>query len=135
MPTAVVVSILIHVRLFFGATALVIFKFEPPPPVKVPKMPLKKLQVKMKKPTKPKSSAKVTATVPKLDLHDIQFQDLASSGIGAGLSGGEDVVGFGNLSFLDEGDGILGKKLSIGNDLAGVCYDFKRSRSAVGTSI
>jgi len=68
MPTAVVVSILIHVGLFFGATALVIFKFrppppvkfEPPPPVKVPKMPLKKLQVKMRKPTKPKSSAKIT---------------------------------------------------------------------------
>ena len=137
MPTAVVVSILFHAGLFFGATVLVIFKFrppppvkfEPPPPVKVPKMPLKKLNMKLKKPTKPKSSAKITAVVPKLDLHEIQFPDLASSGIGAGLSGGNEVVGFGNMpSFADE-DSILGKKSSIGNDLEGTFYDFKRSRS------
>jgi len=137
MPTAVVVSILIHVGLFFGATALVIFKFrppppvkfEPPPPVKVPKMPLKKLNVKMKKPTKPKSSAKITAVVPKLDLHEIQFPDLASSGIGAGLSGGGEVVQFGDMPSFEDEDGLLGKEKSVGNDLEGTYYDIKRTRS------
>ena len=137
MPTAVVVSILIHVGLFFGATALVIFKFrppppvkfEPPPPVKVPKMPLKKLNVKMKKPTKPKSSAKITAVVPKLDLHEIQFPDLASSGIGAGLSGGGEVVQFGDMPSFEDEDGLLGKEKSVGNDLEGTYYDIKRSRN------
>ena len=135
-PTAVVVSILFHAGLFMLAGAFVVFtivkpreiEFKPPPPVKVPKMPIKKLQVKMKKPSKPKASAKITAVVSRPDLHDIQFPDLASSGIGAGLGGGNDVVSFGNMPF-DESDGILGKKMSIGNDLAGVFYDFKRSRS------
>ena len=136
MPTAVVVSILIHVGLFFGATALVIFKFrppppvkfEPPPPVKVPKMPLKKLNVKMKKPTKPKSSAKITAVVPKLDLHEIQFPDLASSGIGAGLSGGSEVVSFGDMPLFEEPPGVFGEPIDIGNNLIGTFYDFKRRR-------
>ena len=136
MPTAVVVSILIHVGLFFGATVLVIFKFrppppikfEPPPPVKVPKMPLKKLNMKLKKPTKPKSSAKITAVVPKLDLHEIQFPDLASSGIGAGLSGGSEVVSFGDMPLM-ESESIFGPSKSIGNDLEVTFYDTKRSRS------
>ncbi|MCK4563828.1 MAG: hypothetical protein KAU94_04045, partial [Verrucomicrobia bacterium] len=104
-------------------------EFEPPPKVKVPKMPLKKLQVKMKKPTKPKSTAKITAVIPKLDLHEIQFPDLASSGIGAGLSDGGEVVGFGNMPSFDDDDGLLGGQTSIGNDLEGRFYDFKRSRS------
>ncbi len=137
MPSAVVMSILFHAGLFLLAGALVIFtvlppppvEFEPPPKVKVPKMPLKKLQVKMKKPTKPKSTAKITAMVPKLDLHDIQFPDLASSGIGAGLSDGGEVVGFGNMPTFDEEDGIFGGESSIGNDLEGTFYDLKRRRS------
>ncbi len=131
-----VVSILFHAGLFLLAGVLVIFtilppppvEFEPPPKVKVPKMPLKKLQVKMKKPTKPKSTAKITAVIPKLDLHEIQFPDLASSGIGAGLSDGGEVVGFGDMPVFDD-DGIFGKKTSIGNDLEGTLYDLKRTRS------
>ena len=47
--------------------------------------------LKMKKPSKPKSTAKITAVVPKLDLHDIQFPDLASSGRAAGLGVGSDM--------------------------------------------
>ncbi len=135
-PTAVVVSVLFHAGLFALAGALVIFtivkpkeiEFEPPPPVKVPKMPLKKLQVKMKKPTKPKSTAKITAVVNRPDLHDIQFPDLASSGIGAGLSSGGDMVSFGDMPSFEDDDGLLGKEKSIGNDLEGTYYDFKRTR-------
>ncbi len=136
MPTAVVASILFHVGLFVLAGVLVIFTiarpkevvFEPPPPLKVPKMPLKKLQVKMKKPSKPKASAKITAVVDRPDLHDIQFPDLASSGIGAGL-GGSDVVDFSSLIPLDELEDVFGKETSIGNDLEVTFYDTKRSKS------
>ena len=139
MPTAVVVSILIHVGLFFGATVLVIFKFrppppvkfEPPPPVKVPKMPLKKLQVKMKKPSKPKASAKITAVVPKLDLHEIAFPDLASSGIGAGLGAGSDVVGFADMPDLDEMMSPFGGQFTTGSDLKGFFYNFNRNRAGL----
>lgn len=136
-PTAVVVSLLFHAGLFMLAGMLVIFTivrpkevaFEPPPPVKVPKMPLKKLQVKMKKPTKPKSTAKITAVVNRPDLHDIQFPDLASSGIGAGLSSGGEVVSFGDMPEFEEEEGLLGKEKSVGNDLEGTYYDIKRTRS------
>ncbi len=136
-PTAVVVSILFHAGLFALAGALVIFtivkpkeiEFEPPPPVKVPKMPLKKLQVKMKKPTKPKSTAKITAVVNRPDLHDIQFPDLASSGIGAGLSSGGEMVSFGDMPSFEDEDSLMGSEKSIGNDLEGTYYDIKRTRS------
>ena len=136
MPTAVVVSILIHAGLFFGATVLVIFKFrppppvkfEPPPPVKVPKMPLKKLQVKMRKPTKPKSSAKITAVVPKLDLHEIAFPDLASSGMGAGLGSGGEIVSFGDMPDFEDVS-VFGGEQSTGNDFEGTMYSLNHSRS------
>ena len=135
MPSAVVVSILFHAGLFVLAGVLVIFTVLPPPPieferpplVKVPKMPLKKLQVRMKKPSKPKSTAKITAMVPKLDLHDIQFPDLASSGIGAGLGGGSDVVGFGDFPDLEDAS-VFGGEQSIGNDFEGTFYSFNHSR-------
>ena len=136
MPTAVVVSILFHVGLFVLAGVLVIFTitkpkeivFDPPPLVKVPKMPLRKLQVKMKKPSKPKASAKITAVVPRPDLHEIQFPDLASSGIGAGLGGGGDLVKFDSIPIFDEEPRVFGEQIDIGNNLVGTFYDFKRRR-------
>ncbi len=139
MPSAVVLSILFHAGLFLLAGVLVIFtvlpsppvEFEPPPQVKVPKMPLKKLQVKMKKPTKPKASAKITAVIPKLDLHDIQFPDLASSGIGAGLGTGGDVVGFADMPDLDEMVSPFGGKITTGSDLKGFFYNFNRNREGL----
>ena len=61
--------------LFFLAGALVIFKvlnppaveFKAPPPVKIPKMRLKKLMPKLKKPSKPRSAAKIVAIVEKVE--------------------------------------------------------------------
>ncbi len=135
MPSAVVLSILFHAGLFVLAGVLVIFtilpsppvEFEPPPKVKVPKMPLKKLQIKMKKPSKPKSTAKITAMVPKLDLHEIQFPDLASSGIGAGLGGGSDVVGFADFPDIEE-TSVFGADRSIGNDFEGTFFNLNHRR-------
>jgi len=136
-PSAVLISILIHVGLFLGAGIFVVFtvlptkevKFEPPPPVKHPKMPIKKLQIRTKKPSKPKSTAKLTAVVQKVDLQEIAFPDLPTSGIGTGIGSGADGVGFMDLPDLGDDDGILGKEKSIGNDLEGTYYDIKRTRS------
>ena len=135
-PSAVVLSILIHAGIFLGAGLLVVFTFaekpptafEPPPKRKIPKMPLKKLKIMQKKPSKPKSTAKLTAVVPKLSLHEIQFPDLASSGIGAGLNDSGSAGGFLNLS-IEDTEGIFGKEKSIGNDLEVTFYDSKRARS------
>lgn len=135
--SAVVLSILIHAGLFTLAGALVIFKvmnpetvaFKAPPPVKVPKMPLKKLTPKLKKPSKPKSTAKIVALVEKVDINQIQFPDLATSGVGAGISDGESAVSFGDMPSFDDGDGIFGGEVSIGNDLEVTYYDLKRTRA------
>lgn len=136
MPSAVAVSILVHVGIFLLAGVLIVARFipqkevvfAPPPPVKTPKMPLKKLTPKMKKPSKPKSTAKITAVVKQVEMDAIQFPDLASSGVGAGLSEGVAGIEIGVLPSFDDDDGILGKEKSIGNDLEGTYYDFKRSR-------
>lgn len=135
--SAVLMSILIHAGLFFLAGVLVIFQvldkkemvFEAPPPFKPPPIPLKRLTPKVKKPSKPKSTAKITAVVEKVDLNQIQFPDLASSGIGTGISEGADVVTFGDMPSFDDDDGLLGNVVSIGNDLEGTYYDTKRRRN------
>ena len=87
--SAVVISIAIHAGLFFLAGALVIFKvmnkpeiiFKAPLPAQVPKMRLRKLMPKLKKPSKPKSAAKIVAIVEKVDLNEIQFPEMATSGV------------------------------------------------------
>lgn len=137
MPSAVVLSILIHAGLFLLAGLFVVFTilppketaFEPPPPVKKPKMPLRKIQLKVKKPSKPKASAKLTAIVKKPDLHEIAFPDLPTGGMGSGIGGDDGVVSFIDLPSFEDEDGILGKEKSIGNDLEGTYYDFKRNSS------
>lgn len=135
--SAVLLSIAIHAGLFFLAGALVIFKvlnppeveFKAPPQVKVPRMPLKKLMPKLKKPSKPKSSAKITAIVEKVNINDIQFPDLATSGVGTGFSeGGGDWVSFGDMPSFDDDVSIFGENQPTGNDLEGTFYDLKRRR-------
>lgn len=134
---AILLSILIHAGLFVLAGVLVIFtvlpkppvEFEPPPQVQVPKMPLKKLKVRTKKPSKPKSTAKLTAVVKKVDISQIAFPDLPTSGIGPGIgTGGGGSGGFVDLPDLDDVDGILGKKDPTGVELVGTYYDMKRNR-------
>jgi len=135
-PSAVLLSILIHAGLFLGAGIFVVFtvlpkdevKFNPPPPVKHPKIPLKKLQVKMKKPSKPKATAKLTAIVKKVDMKEIAFPDLPSSGMGTGIGGGADGVDFLDLPELEDVT-IFGSGSSIGNDFTGIFYDLKRRQS------
>jgi len=131
MPTAVLVSILIHVGLFLLAGMFVVFtvvkqkevEFEPPKAVERPKMKLKKPKVKVKKSSKPKPTTRIVTKVQKASMPDIQLPEM--SGMSEGLDGGE--IGFDMMPDLDTVS-IFGSGQSIGNDLEGVLYDFKRRR-------
>jgi len=137
--SAIVLSILIHAGLFLLAGLLVVFTilpekegiiFDNTPPVKVPKIPVKKLPMKTKKPSKQKATAKLTAVVNKPDLHEISFPDQPSSGMGTGFGGGlEGVVEtFDILDELEEPT-FFGDRQPIGNDFTGTLYDLKRRRN------
>jgi len=131
MPSAVVLSILIHAGLFLLAGMLVVFtvvkkeeqKFEPPKAVERPKMKLKKPKVKVKKTSKPKPTKRIISKVNLANMPDIQLPEM--SGIGEGLGGG--IGGFDMMPDLGEVT-IFGGGQSIGNDFVGTFYDFKRDR-------
>ena len=131
-PSAVLLSVLIHVGLFLLAGMLVVFTvvqkeeqvFEPPKAVERPKMKLKKPKVKVKKSSKPKSTKRIltkskNASMPEIDLPGI-------GGLGTGVGGGVDT--FDMMPNLNE-ISVLGNSESIGNDLEGTYYDLKFTRS------
>jgi len=94
IPSAVLLSIVIHAALFLLAGMLVVFtvvkkeeqKFEPPKAVERPKMRLKKPKVKVKKTSKPKPTQRIVAKVNRANMPDIQLPEI--SGIGQDLGGG-----------------------------------------------
>ena len=132
MPSAVLLSILIHAGLFLLAGMLVVFtvvkkeekKFEPPKAVERPKMKLKKPKVKIKKTSKPKPTTRIVTKMNRASMPDIQLPEM--SGMGEGFGGG--VGGFDMMPDLDTVT-IFGSSQSIGNDFEGVIYDFKRDRN------
>jgi len=132
MPSAVLLSILIHVGLFLLAGMLVVFtvvkkeekQFEPPKAVERPKMKLRKPKVKVKKNSKPKSTARIVTQIQKADMPDIRLPEMG--GMGGGLGGG--LGGFDMMPDLGEVS-MFGAGQSIGNDLVGTFYDFKRDRN------
>ena len=131
MPSAVVLSILIHATLFLLAGMLVVFtvvkkeeqKFEPPKAVERPKMKLKKPKVKVKKTSKPKPTTRIVTKMNRASMPDIQLPEM--SGMGEGL--GDMVGGFDIMPDLDEPT-LFGASQSIGNDFMGTFYDIKRDR-------
>ena len=132
MPSAVVLSIAIHVGLFLLAGMLVVFtvvkkedkKFVPPKAVERPKMKLRKPKVKVKKSAKPKSTTRIVTKIDRASMPDIQLPEM--SGMSAGLEGG--IGGFDMMPDLGEVT-VFGEGQSIGNDFVGTFYDFKRDRS------
>ena len=132
MPSAVVLSILIHAALFLLAGMLVVFtvvkkeekKFVPPKAVERPKMKLKKPKVKVKKTSKPKPTTRIVTKVNRANMPDMQLPEM--SGMGEGLGGG--IGGFDMMPDLGDVT-IFGSGQSIGNDFVGTFYDFKRDRS------
>lgn len=132
MPSAVVLSIAIHAALFLLAGMLVVFtvkkvnepEFEAPKAVERPKMKLRKPKVNIKKTSKPKSTRKIVTQKPKA-MSSIQLPALSGIGDGLGDGGGID---FGGMPDIDNIT-ALGSTESIGNDLKGVYYDLKFTRS------
>jgi len=129
MPSAVVLSILIHAGLFLMAGMLVVFtvvkkdeqKFDPPKVIERPKMKLKKPKVKVKKTSKPKPTTRIVTKMNRANMPDIQLPEM--SGLGGGF--GVDLGGFDMMPDLDEVT-LFGSGQSIGNDFVGTFYDFKR---------
>jgi len=132
MPSAVLLSVLIHAALFLLAGMLVVFtvvkkdekKFVPPKTIERPKMKLRKPKVKVKKTSKPKPTTRIVTKVTKANMPDIQLPEM--SGMSEGLAGG--LSGFDMMPDLGEVT-IFGDGQSIGNDFVGTFYDFKRDRS------
>ncbi len=132
MPSAVVLSIVIHVGLFLLAGMLVVFtvvkkeekQFEPPKAVERPKMKLRKPKVKVKKSSKPKSTTRIVTKVTRANMPDIQLPEM--SGMGGELAGG--IGGFDLMPDL-EAFSVFGSRQSIGSDFVGRFYDFTRDRN------
>jgi len=130
MPSAVILSIVIHAALFLLAGMLVVFtvakhkevEFAPPKAVERPKMKLKKPRVKVKKSAKPKPTTRIVTKVQKASMPDIRLPEMSS--MGDGIDGG--LGGFEIMPNLDEVS-VFGSGQSIGNDLVGTFYDFKRA--------
>jgi len=132
MPSAVLLSVLIHGALFLLAGMLVVFtvvkkeeqKFIPPKAVERPKMKLRKPKVKVKKTSKPKPTTRIVTKMNRASMPDIQLPEM--SGMGEGLGGG--IGGFDMMP--DLGDiTIFGSGQSIGSDFVGTYYDSKLDRS------
>ena len=132
MPSAVLLSILIHAGLFLLAGMLVVFtvvkkeeqKFEPPKAVERPKMKLRKPKVKVKKTSKPKPTTRIVSKMSRASMPDLQLPEMST--MGDGLSGG--IGGFDMIPDLEEVS-VFGSGQSIGNDFVGTFYDFLKDRS------
>jgi len=131
MPTAVLISILIHAGLFLLAGMFVVFtvvkskevEFEPPKAVERPKIKLKKPKVKVKKSSKPKPTTRIVTKVQRASMPDIQLPEMSgmAEGLGTGVGGFDLMPDLGEVT-------IFGGGQTIGNDFVGTFYDFKRDR-------
>ena len=132
MPSAVLLSILIHAALFLLAGMLVVFtvtrvkepEFEAPKAVERPKMKLKKPKVKLKKSSKPKSTTRIVTRSKSASMPDIQLPEMSGmgDGLGEGVGGGFDMMpDLGSIT-------VMGNSQTDGSDLEGTFYDFNRRR-------
>ena len=135
MPSAVLLSILIHAALFLLAGMLVVFtvvkkkeiEFEPPKAVERPKMKLKKPKPKVKKTSKPKQAKHILAKVNPVNMPEIQLPELSGMGGDGGLGDGFG-GGFDTMPDLEDVS-IFGGGQTIGNDFEGCLYNFNYDRN------
>lgn len=134
MPSAVVLSILIHVALFLLAGMLVVFtvvkkeekQFRPPKAVERPKMKLRKPKVQVKKTSKPKATTRIVTKNRRASMPDIQLPEMSGmASVDVGIGGFDLMPDLGNVS-------VFGGAQSIGNDFEGQFYDLKRGRRGGG---
>jgi hypothetical protein len=133
VPSAVLLSAVIHVVLLLVAGGLIVFtaverkekKFVPPQPVERPKMDLIKPKVRMKSQPKAGAPIKITTKAQPLGLPEMSLPTLA--GMGEGLGSG--VGGFEMMPDLSEMT-LLGspKSAAVGNDFEGTFYIFNWDR-------
>jgi len=138
MPSAVVLSILIHTALFLLAGMLVVFtvvkkeeqKFEPPKAVERPKMKLRKPKVKIKKTSKPKPTTRIVTKMNRASMPDIQLPEMSgmAEGLGGAIGGFDLMPDFGDVT-------IFGSGQSIGSDFVGTYYDSKLDRAGRPLSV
>jgi hypothetical protein len=133
VPSAVLLSALIHLILLSVAGTLIVFsvikkpekKFFPPPPVERPKMELKKPRVKVKKTSAPPAArhivSKSVQSMPDLQLPDVS--GIAASGLGGGLGGYDLMPDVSEISLYG-----ADKSFAAGNDFEGTLYAFNYSR-------
>lgn len=138
-PTAVVVSVAIHLALLLAAGGLVVFtvitkqekKFVPPPPVERKKMELKKPKVKVKKQARPKASQRISAKSIQA-VTDLQLPDVSSMGesFGGELGGFELMPDLSDMS-------MFGSKKSafVGNDFEGTFYVLSLNRDGSRSNV
>lgn len=129
---AVMCSVLIHVGLAFVAGGLVVCRvvkkrevqFVPPPPVKRPKKPLLKPQVKMKRSVKPggvrRITSKAVVAVPTVQLPAIEGM---GSALGGKVGGFEMMPDPASISMFGGA-----KSLATGNDFEGTFYSLRYDR-------
>ncbi len=130
-PSGLAISVVLHIAAFLLAGLLVVFeaikpeevKFVPPKAVERPKMKLKKPKVRVKKSAKPKPTTRIVTKVQKANMPDIQLPEM--SGMSEGLVGG--IGGFEMSPDLSEMT-VFGSGNTVGSDLVGTYYDFKRDR-------
>ena len=137
-PTAMVVSIAIHLLLFFVLGGMVVFSvvkkkieaFKPPPPIERPKMDLKRPKVKVKKQARPKSFSRI---VSKSVQSMTDFAMPETSALSEGLTGG---AGF-ELKPDVSGMSMFGgeNSFSVGNDWEGTFYSMAYDRRGKETAI
>jgi len=89
-------------------------------------MKLKKPKVKIKKSSQPKPSSRIVAKVKSAKMPEIQIPDLVGTGEGllGGLGAGGEFMDIPPIAPVS----VLGSGESVGNDLVGQFYDFKRAR-------
>jgi hypothetical protein len=140
-PVAVLVSIGIHALLIFAAGTWVVFKlvnkqetvFIPVEQIDKPVVKLKKLQVKVKQDSKPKSSTERISTDSPKVISDIALPEMGGGGAAEAL--GVDIIGgLGAIEDMSEMT-LMGTGKSIGNDLTGTYYYMRMYRNGSGSDI
>lgn len=132
-PSGLMISLAIHLGAFLLAGAIVVITvnqdeeiiFIQPPKAEVHKMDLKKMQPMNQKTAKPKASTPIIATMKAQRMPIIEIPTLPASD-------GDAILGdIGIQTIVPDLDKVtkFGGSKSIGNDLEGVLYDFKRFRN------
>lgn len=140
LSSAVVLSLLIHVGLLLLAGGMMVFSFAPekgepfmpPPLVKCPKIPLRKLRVVLKKTSRPQMDIPMVVPIQRAGMLEIHLPTVVAGGFGEGL-GDVGAGKFQTMPDVDDACGVLGSGQTIGNDLVGTFYDFKRNRRGAYT--